>query len=231
HPALEIESCASGGGRADYGILQRTDRIWTSDNNDARHRHSIMTGAARFFPLSVLGNHVGPKQCHITGRVFDMAFRAGTAIFGHMGMELDLAKESEADRTILAKAIALHKRHRDLIHDGAYHTLPTPNFATAYGCVSTDRTEALFACAQIDMLRYNRPPRQKFAGLDASKLYRIRLVWPPANPSISHPSIVDECNLMGTGSEFTGGALMRHGIQMPLTMPDTCLIYYLEAQP
>ena len=60
HPALEIESCASGGGRADFGILRRCDRIWTSDNNDARSRHAIMRGASHFFPLSVLGNHVGP---------------------------------------------------------------------------------------------------------------------------------------------------------------------------
>jgi alpha-galactosidase len=35
HPGLEIESCASGGGRIDLGILARTDRVWTSDCIDA----------------------------------------------------------------------------------------------------------------------------------------------------------------------------------------------------
>ena len=34
HPAVEIESCSSGGGRADFEILKRTDRVWISDNND-----------------------------------------------------------------------------------------------------------------------------------------------------------------------------------------------------
>ncbi|MDE2487248.1 MAG: alpha-galactosidase, partial [Alphaproteobacteria bacterium] len=41
HPTVEIESCASGGGRADYEILRRTDRIWTSDCNDPLERQSI----------------------------------------------------------------------------------------------------------------------------------------------------------------------------------------------
>jgi alpha-galactosidase len=30
HPGLEIESCSSGGARADLGVLARTDRVWTS---------------------------------------------------------------------------------------------------------------------------------------------------------------------------------------------------------
>ena len=31
HPGLEIESCSSGGGRVDLGILEPADRIWVSD--------------------------------------------------------------------------------------------------------------------------------------------------------------------------------------------------------
>ena len=34
HPGLRIESCAGGGGRADLGVLARTDQVWTSDNTD-----------------------------------------------------------------------------------------------------------------------------------------------------------------------------------------------------
>src|SRR4029079_15809618 len=41
HPHLEIESCASGGARVDLGVLARTDRIWTSDCNDALERAQI----------------------------------------------------------------------------------------------------------------------------------------------------------------------------------------------
>ena len=41
HPELEIESCTSGGARVDLGVLARTDRIWTSDCNDALERAQI----------------------------------------------------------------------------------------------------------------------------------------------------------------------------------------------
>jgi len=230
HPDTEIESCSSGGARADYGILRRTDRIWTSDNNDARHRHQIMYGASHFFPLSVLGNHVGPKKCHITGRQFSMEFRAASAIFGHMGMELDLAYESEEDRTTLASAIALHKQHRELIHSGELYRLQTQDCLAAMGCVAKDKSAALFSCALLDMHSTTTPPRLRFSGLDPSKRYRTRLVWPERNVSISSPSIIDEANLYGDGTGFSGGALMEHGIQLPLIMPDTCLIFHLRAE-
>ena len=41
HPRLEIESCASGGGRIDLGIMRRTHRVWASDTNDALERMQI----------------------------------------------------------------------------------------------------------------------------------------------------------------------------------------------
>ena len=87
YPQLEIESCASGGGRADFGILQYTDRIWTSDNNDALDRLRIQKGFSYFFPPELMGAHVGPRECHITGRVHSMALRAGVALLGDMGVE------------------------------------------------------------------------------------------------------------------------------------------------
>ena len=216
HPNLVIESCSSGGARADYGILAHTDRVWTSDNNDARARHAIMRGAAYFLPLELLGNHVGPHRCHITGRRFDMAFRAGTAVFGHMGMELDLADESEADRAILAAAIALHKQHRRLIHTGDYHRLDTPDHLNGIGVVSPDRGEALFQLAILDQHPAPHPPRLHFAGLAADLCYELSCVWPSF---LAKP--------VGT---FTGSSLMQHGLQLPLTYPDACLIYHLEAQ-
>ena len=79
HPELEIESCSSGGARADYGVLERTDRIWTSDSNDALDRQIIQRGASHFFPLEILGAHIGPAKCHITGRRLSMNLRVATA--------------------------------------------------------------------------------------------------------------------------------------------------------
>ena len=229
HPELEIESCSSGGGRADFGVLRHTDRIWTSDNNDARTRHQIMRGGSHFLPLRVLGNHVGPKRCHITGRRFSMHFRVASAIFGHMGMELDLREESEADLDILKAGIALHKQHRDLIHNGQFLRLNSTATTNLIGCVARDQSEGLFSYAKLESELRTLPDLIRFNGLDAAKRYRVRMVWPLHNPSISTPSIIDAADLTGEGKVFSGAALMQHGMQPPLIHPDTCLIYHLEA--
>ena len=228
-PKLEIESCSSGGARADYGILQHTDRIWTSDNNDARHRQHIQRGASYFLPLRVTGSHVGPHKCHITGRVFDMEFRVASAFFGHMGLELDLAKETPEDRAILKQGIALHKQHRELIHGGKLYRLESTPSRVAMGVVADDRTEGLFSCAQIDMHSETLPPRLRFAGIAADRSYRVKLIWPGLNISISSPSIFEAADLLGDAATFSGAALMDYGIQVPLVMPDTCLIYHVKA--
>ncbi len=229
HEQLEIESCSSGGARADYGVLRHTDRVWTSDNNDARARHQIMRGASHFLPLRVLGNHVGPKTCHITGRKFTMHFRVASAIFGHMGMELDLRRESEVDLATLKAGIALHKRHRELIHNGRFVRLPSSETKNSIGCVARDQSEALFLHAKLDTELHTLPARLHFAGLDPARDYRVRLVWPLVNPSLSTPSIIETAKLLADGSAFSGAALMGYGIQPPLTFPDTGLIYHLEA--
>ncbi|MFU7527760.1 alpha-galactosidase [Qipengyuania sp. ASV99] len=229
HPTLEIESCASGGGRADFRILRHADRIWTSDNNDARARHAIMRGASHFFPLRVLGNHVGPKTCHITGRKFAIAFRAGSAVLGHMGMELNLKAENAHDRAVLKAAIALHKQHRTLIHEGRFWRLDTEPGTQLVGCTAPGREQALFSYTVLERGPATLPARIHFAGIDPDAQYRLRLVWPPHNPSLSAPSIIDAGDLMGKGMVVSGAALIGHGIQPPLTFPDTVLIYHLEA--
>ncbi|GAA4035635.1 alpha-galactosidase [Parerythrobacter jejuensis] len=230
HPDLEIESCSSGGGRADFGILQRADRIWASDNNDPRDRQGIERGASVFFPLRVIGSHVGPKHCHTTRRTYSMEFRAGTAIFGHMGLELDLRDETERDLATLAAAIKLYKQHRDLLHGGEFQRGDTAPYLNLIGVVAKDREEALFSCAQTDAHSTVLPERIYFTGLDAGRKYRVRLVWPLANPSVTAPSIIDHADLLGKGSVFGGASLMDYGMQVPLLYPDTCLIYHLEAE-
>ncbi len=230
HPSLEIESCASGGARTDYGVLSHTDRIWTSDNNDAHDRQRIQRGASYFFPLSVMGAHVGPKRCHITGRTFTMAYRAATAFFGHMGMELNLLDESPEDLSILQDAIALYKRHRNLLHNGDFYRLDSSDYLNMIGVVAKDKSEALFSCAKISEHKSILPGRFRFAGLDPAKRYRMRLIWPQGTISVTSPSIVDTAQLGAAGRVFSGEALLEHGAQLPLMHPDTCLIYHFAAE-
>lgn len=230
HPALEIESCASGGARADFGILKHTDRIWTSDSNDAIDRQSIQRGASYFFPPEVMGAHVGPAKCHITGRRISMTMRVATAFIGHMGMELNLLEENPKDLAVLKAGITLHKQYRALLHSGHPVRLDTPEHVVAGGIVSPDQAEAVFSWAKIKGHGETLPGRFFFAGLSVERNYRVKIIWPSAATSRSTPSIIEAADLAGNGVLLPGEALMQMGLQTPLLNPETCLIFSLVAE-
>ena len=98
HPAVEIESCASGGARVDLGILARTDRVWASDTNDALERQTIQRWTQLLLPPELVGSHVGPARAHTTGRTHDLSFRGATALFGHFGIEWDVTGLDDDER-------------------------------------------------------------------------------------------------------------------------------------
>ena len=108
HPGVEIESCSSGGARVDLGILERTDRIWASDCNDALERQTIQRWTGLVVPPELVGGHVGPTTSHTTARTHDLSFRAITALFGHFGMEWDV-RQVQGARAGGAQAV-----HRNL---------------------------------------------------------------------------------------------------------------------
>jgi alpha-galactosidase len=230
HPEVEVETCSSGGARADMGALAHTDRIWTSDSNDAIDRQGIQRGASFFLPLDVIGAHVGPGTCHQTGRKLSMAMRAGTALMGHMGLELNLMTEPEADLAELQAAIALHKRHRALIHDGDFFRLETPDYLNAIGVVAKDGSEALFSIAFLKGHAATLPDRLYAVGLDPAAQYRVRLVWPEHLPAQSAPSVIDALDLCGAGTVQSGNALMNFGMQLPQALPQSVLLFHLSAK-
>ncbi len=117
-PAVEIESCAAGGGRIDAGILAYTHRFWTSDNNDALCRVAMQRSFLKLMPPELMGAHVGAAPAHSSGRSQSMAFRCGVALPGHFGVELDPRTLGEDDRTELEAGIARYKALRGQLHQG-----------------------------------------------------------------------------------------------------------------
>jgi alpha-galactosidase len=117
-PEVEIESCAGGGGRIDAGVLKYTHRFWTSDCIDAISRLEIQKGFLQFMPPEIMGSHIGTAPAHTTGRSQSMSFRAGVAMVGHLGVELDVRNLSDDERTELTEHISFYKEHRDMFHTG-----------------------------------------------------------------------------------------------------------------
>lgn len=221
HPLVEIESCASGGGRANFEVLKRTDRIWTSDSNDALDRLAIQRGFSLFFPPEVMGSHVGPRDCHITGRHIAIETRAGVALFGHMGLEMDLRELTQAESQALRQALALYKQHRSLIHAGRALRLDHQDWDERWGVVANDGGQALFGYALTNSLPTTLPGRYRFAGLDADAGYRLSLLW--------HSPGIDTRFIEGlSNTVVAGGLLLEAGIELPVLKPQSLLIFMLE---
>ena len=226
HPLVEIETCSGGGGRVDYEILKRTHRFWASDCNDALERQTIQRGASYFFPLEITGAHIGAKLCHTTGRQHNQAFRGITALFGHMGVELDPASASEEDKAAFAKYIALHKSVRALMHSGDHFRCDTDHKATqAWGVVSQDRNEAIFMYSQRDMAEFALAAPVKIPGLSAEKSYQLEVL-----ENSSSDIYMKQCPpWMSEATVMNGALLAQVGLMMPVLQPESALLVKIEA--
>ena len=221
-PDVAIESCASGGGRIDMGVLEYASRFWPSDTNDALDRIAVQRGFLSVLPPELMGSHVGPSPCHITGRQHAMAFRAGVALWGHMGVEADIRSLSEDDRSTLEAAISLHKQHRHLIHSGRYVEHEQNAQQVAWSVVSEDRGEALSAVAMLHTPTTAFPKRMRFRGLDASKQYQVQVVWPQ---DLSEKQAGYRGQLQS--QRFGGDWLQQVGLTLPIMHPESLLIFHL----
>lgn len=225
HPGVEIESCASGGGRVDLTILRRCARYWASDNNDAIERLRINRGWFDFLPLMATGNHVGPSPNPITGRRLAMDFRAKVAMFGHMGVEADPASMADDDRACLAAHIALYKVWRDLLHRAPLWAIGCADPGVA-GWFAHDGVEGLAIAAQCSFATDFEAPPVRLFGLEASRSYRIRLLepWPVrAARHIANPAAWRD------GLTLSGRALAENGLALPLTHPETAWLIEVRA--
>ena len=232
HPEVEFESCSSGGGRIDMSILQRVERFWTSDNNDALERQKIQRGASMVLPPEVLGSHVGPAPAHSTGRRLDMAFRTATAMFGHMGVEADVSRMSERDREILRHGIEVYKRFRALVHGGDAVRLEPAGTARdhciAHGVYATDRREALIAFARLETSSASGTPPLIVPGLLDDVAYRIALVpMLPDGDGLFGPVETRPSWARGADFMMSGRELATVGLPMPLVRPESAVVVHL----
>lgn len=225
HPGLEIESCCSGGGRADFGVLSHTDRIWTSDSNDALDRLNIQRGCSFFLPNDVMGAHVGPRDCHITGRRVSIEMRCAVALFGHFGIEMDPRELTEQESQTLQQAIAFYKAERQFLRQAQLYRLDSDGDTLNFSFVASDQRRAIVAWNVVKETARTLPPRLHFTGLDPKAHYQLTLAW---------PSTVKEYSLsvlsVALGQVFSGDALMKFGMQMPILHPQSSLIFLLEQQ-
>lgn len=217
HPELEIESCCGGGGRLDLGIMEYADRVWVSDCIDAHERHRMVRWTGLTLPPELMGTHVGSGADHTTKRSHGLTFRAGTAIWGHMGIEWDLTRATDGEFAALAQWVSFHKKMRTLLHSGRVVHADLPNPALSLeGVVAGDSSEALYRLSALDHTLTWPHGRVPLPGLDPEGQYQVSLIDPaPSLEPSSVPWTGGAPAWTTRGVALSGRALEDVGVQSP----------------
>lgn len=226
HPGLEIESCASGGARVDLGILEHTDRIWTSDTLDPIERLQIQRYTGLLVPAEMLGAHLTSPKVHSTGRSVSLDLSAGVALLGHFGIEWDLTDLDEAGLEAVRRWVDIHKRHRPTIHSGVLVHGDTADATTdVRGVVAADGASALFTFTQVTSSVTHPPGRFTLPGLEPDRRYTVSVAAgsPAEGPGQSPlPWAAQPLRL-------TGRQLGTVGLQAPVLYPAQLILLELSA--
>ena len=206
-PAVLFESCSSGGGRFDMGMLHYMPQTWCSDNTDALSRLRIQYATSLVFPPFAMGSHVSAVPNHQTGRITPLATRANVAMSGCFGFELDLNRLSPEELTEVEKQITRVKSVRQTLLYGTFHRLLSPfeGNDTAWITVAPDQGEAVLMYTRAQAQANVMPPLVRLRGLDPARRYRV----------------------VETGECYGGDELMRCGIVCPLRGGDAASVSYI----
>lgn len=198
-PDVLFESCASGGGRFDLGMMYYAPQAWCSDDTDAVERIKIQDGTSYGYTPSMWGAHVSAVPNDQVGRLTSIDMRAKVAYFGAFGYELDVTELSVEEQATIKQQVAFYKQYRKLFQFGTFYRLETPDTSdNVYGweTVSPDKQTAIGMRYQI--LNGANPAyiRYYFKGLDPERRYTVN-----------------------DGSEvFSGAELMNAGYFVPRVM-------------
>ncbi len=210
YPDVTIQACASGGGRANYGILPWFDEFWVSDNTDALQRIYMQWGTSYFFPAIAMASHISAVPNHTNRRVTPLKFRIDVAMSGRLGMELQPKDMTEREIEQCRKAIAEYKEIRPVVQFGDQYRLVSPYDGLGLASlmyVTEKKDEAVFYWWKTEHYYDQHLPRVKMAGLDPNRRYKV-----------TELDRIGEA-LPFEGQSFSGAFLMENGLEIPTT-PD-----------
>lgn len=172
-PEILFESCASGGNRADLGMLCYMPQFWASDNTDNFDRVRIQEGTLTCYPPSTMGAHVSTSPNHQTFRTTTIDNRFNTACIGAFGYELDLSALNRVDRNAVKQQIEWYKKYRKTLQFGTYYRLKSifTHGKSSWIAVNSDKTQAV--ANVTNGIAVTIPPQEKLVtrGLDDNTNY------------------------------------------------------------
>ncbi len=228
HPKVEIQSCSSGGGRVDLGILAYTDEVWPSDNTDPFDRLSIQDGFTYAYTPQVMTAWVTDSPNWANDRTTSLAYRFLSSMQGGLGVGANLNKWTDTDFATAKDLIAAYKTIRQTVQQGSLYRLISPQRNarqdgepagtehSATESVSPDKRQAvLFTFLHSSTLRYPYP-RVYLKGLDPAKQYRITPIYGTLKKD--------------TPETASGAYWMNHGLDPDLTGDFKAAAFKFEVQ-
>lgn len=207
-PKVWFESCSSGGGRIDLGMMSRMDMAWVSDNTYALNRLFIQYGYLSCMPANTMVSFVVDKIGNYYRQPTSLNFRFNVAMSGILGISTDIDKWTSEEKKLAKKKISEYKLIRPLVQQGTLYRLVSP--------FETNRCALQFTGNHKDstvVLCYNMaaylPGSQMI--IRGSSLLRLKGLQPNAQYSLKN---LDDPN--DKGSIYTGDELMKAGIAWPL---------------
>ncbi|MBR3078858.1 MAG: alpha-galactosidase [Prevotella sp.] len=210
YPHVTIQDCASGGGRANYGLLPYFDEFWVSDNTDALQRVFIQYGTSLFFPANAMAQHIGGAPYWNTGgRVIPLKFRCDVAMSGRLGIELQPKHMNDEERQQVMTCFKDYKELRNVVQTGNLYRLVSPynkKGMSSIMFVDDAQQQAAFFVYKTANYYNQQLPRIRLAGLNPDKTYTLS----EKNVRVGQKP----CDL--SGKQFTGRFLMEVGLEIPL---------------
>ena len=207
YPDVIIQDCASGGGRANYGLLPYFDEFWVSDNTDALQRVYMQWGTSYFFPAIAMGQHISAVPNHAVFRTTSMKFRCDVAMSGRLGMEIQPKNMTEEEKEFCKQVISDYKTIRPIIQFGDLYRLHSPyegDHLASMMYVSENKDEAVYFWYKLETMKDEHFPRVKMQGLDPDKTYTVHEL-----------NRIDNKPLDCEGKSYTGAYLMANGLEVP----------------
>ena len=204
-----IQCCASGGGRANWGMLRGFDEFWVSDNTDALQRIYMQYGTSYFFPAIAMACHISAVPNHTVFRTTSLKYRIDVAMSGRLGMEIQPKNMTDEEKALCKKAISQYKEIRPIVQLGDLYRLVSPydnEGLASLMYVSEAKDKAVFYWWKMANFYNVHLQRVKMAGLDANRMYKVREL-----------NAIDLKPLYCEGKSYSGKFLMEHGLEMPYT--------------
>ena len=206
HP-VTIQACASGGGRANWGVLPYFDEFWVSDNTDALQRIYMQWGTSYFFPSIAMASHISAVPNHTIFRTTSMKYRIDVAMSGRLGMEIQPKNMTDEEKALCRNAINEYKQIRPIVQFGDIYRLVSPydhKGVASMMYVAENKNKAVFYWWKTETFQNEHLPRVKMAGLDPDRVYKVHEL-----------NRIDVQPLYCEGKSYSGAYLMNHGLEIP----------------